>query len=185
MGVKMSAGFAGETICVPADRKCVDPSTSLCSARDDRLFSAEEPPCFVGCCALPHCHLERSREILALMGGEGVVGSSALPHCHLERSPEIHAPPGGKVSVASAGGTICVPTAGKCVDPSTPLRCARDERSFLRQNQRPASVCRAVGWLRGTPLLVISSVVERSWHFRALKCPLVPVLPSGPYRQEA
>ena len=62
--------------------------------------------------------------------GNRPMNGTQYPPCHLERSREIHAPPSREASIGSSAGTISVPTAGKREDPSTPLRCARDDRHF-------------------------------------------------------
>ena len=92
------------------------------------------PKMFVGSSALKNLSsraqrsgVERSTHPRA---GNRPMNGTQYPPCHLERSREIHAPPSREASIGSSAGTISVPTAGKREDPSTPLRCARDDRHF-------------------------------------------------------
>ena len=153
-GAEVSVGSAGGTIWVPTGRKCVDPSTSLGMTG---LFCG-------GTSSVP--------------AGRGCVDpSTSLGMTGL-----------------FCGGTIWVPTDRKCVDPSaslgmTGLFCGGSTRlrcllctSPLCHLERSREIHALLGGKGGVEWHAVKnmssraeqSVVERSWHFRALKCLLVP-----------
>ncbi len=143
--LEMTCFFCGGTNSVPAYRNCEDPSTPLCFARDDRLFSAAKPRIFPG---VPGCGLASPHPTAVILSA-----AERSTHSRAEKCPLVPSYPTPVISSAVERSWHLRALKCPLVPPEEPFGCLLTVSAwiprlriaslgmtnrFLRQNQRLA-----------------------------------------------